>query len=87
MSPTLEALYNGHLIPFQGLLTLVSNEIPVWFCVRSGILGPTFRIQLAQPLMCLCEDPVSSFHTEEAEEKLGYVIPHQMVGPKIVSIR
>lgn len=49
---------------------------------QEGILGSTFRIQLAQPLMCVCEDPVSSFHTEEAEEKLGYVIPHWSVGPE-----
>ena len=32
--------------------------------------------------MCLCEDLVSFLRTEEGEEKLGYVIPHQLVGPE-----
>lgn len=32
--------------------------------------------------MCLCEDLVSFLRTEEGEEKLGYVISHQLVGPE-----
>lgn len=88
VSPALEALNNGCLTPFQGLLTLVSIEFPVCSCVWSGFSGPTFRVQLAlwcifsEPLMCLCEDLVSFLRTEEGEEKLGYVIPHQLVGPE-----
>ena len=58
-SPLLEVLYNGHLMPFQGLLTSVSIEVPVWSCVRSGFSGPTFRVQLA--LWCVSQSHLRAF--------------------------
>ena len=78
----------------MAVLCLSKGRLP-WSVLKSSLvlcqewlLRPNFQgpvgplVRFLESLMCLCEGPVSLFHTEEGEEKLGCVILHWSVGPE-----